>query len=337
MIDLATGELAPLYGTAAVACGNRREAVCPACSAGVQARRPPARPRGPGRRQGHPRDDHRAPVRVRHPHRPLLRAGPRPPDARQDRPALPTPPRRQDAPLPARPRHLLPDPARRDRPPARPAHVPGLLRLRSRRAVQRLRGGPVAPVRHLPAPAPGPAGRGITQKTLRARLRIRFVKVAEYQARGVVHFHAVIRLDAPGEDYQPPPPGITADLLCDAIGQAAAAVRLVIDHDGQAVALGFGAADRHPDHPARRRAARHRPGRSTARPWPTTSPSTPPRPSAAPGLPSLRIRREADIEQLRCPAHYRRHDHRRLAARQHPATTPGSGPGRTCSATAATS
>ena len=49
---------------------------------------------------------------------------------------------------------------------------------------------------------------GITQKRLRALVRIRFVKVAEYQARGVVHFHAVIRLDAPGEDYQPPPPGI---------------------------------------------------------------------------------------------------------------------------------
>ena len=47
---------------------------------------------------------------------------------------------------------------------------------------------------------------GVTQKALRAQLRIRFVKVAEYQARGVVHFHAVIRLDASGEDYQPPPP-----------------------------------------------------------------------------------------------------------------------------------
>ena len=46
---------------------------------------------------------------------------------------------------------------------------------------------------------------GVTQKTLRDQLRIRYVKVAEYQARGVVHFHAVIRLDAPGEDYQPPP------------------------------------------------------------------------------------------------------------------------------------
>src|SRR5262249_21627122 len=33
MIDLATGELAPLYGQVSAACGNRREAVCPACSA----------------------------------------------------------------------------------------------------------------------------------------------------------------------------------------------------------------------------------------------------------------------------------------------------------------
>jgi hypothetical protein len=58
---------------------------------------------------------------------------------------------------------------------------------------------------------------GVTQKMLHDQLSIRFVKVAEYQARGVVHFHAVIRLDARAEDYQPPPPAYTADLLCDAI------------------------------------------------------------------------------------------------------------------------
>ena len=88
---------------------------------------------------------------------------------------------------------------------------------------------------------------GITQKTLLAQVRIRFVKVAEYQARGVVHFHAVIRLDAPGEDYQPPPPAYTAGLLCDAIDQAAAAVALPVEHGGQAVMLGFGAqTDRRP-------------------------------------------------------------------------------------------
>ncbi len=57
---------------------------------------------------------------------------------------------------------------------------------------------------------------GVTQKELRSVLRIRYVKVAEYQARGIVHFHAVIRLDAPGQDYQPPPARYTAALLCDA-------------------------------------------------------------------------------------------------------------------------
>jgi replication initiator protein RepSA len=48
-------------------------------------------------------------------------------------------------------------------------------------------------------------------------------------------------LRAAGEDYQPPPPDVDADMLCDAIGQAAALATLPIDHDGQAVTLGFGA------------------------------------------------------------------------------------------------
>ncbi len=65
---------------------------------------------------------------------------------------------------------------------------------------------------------------GITQKQLHALARVRYVKVAEYQARGVVHFHAVIRLDAPGENYQPPPAQFTAALLAHAIQAAAAAV-----------------------------------------------------------------------------------------------------------------
>ena len=68
---------------------------------------------------------------------------------------------------------------------------------------------------------------GVTGKQLRAELRIRYVKVAEYQARGVIHFHAVIRLDANTEDgFLPPPARYTAALLCDAIALAAKAVRL---------------------------------------------------------------------------------------------------------------
>src|SRR5262249_6259739 len=55
---------------------------------------------------------------------------------------------------------------------------------------------------------------------------VRFVKVAEYQARGVVHYHAVIRLDAAGPGYQHPPGLYTAALLSDAIRRAAAAVSI---------------------------------------------------------------------------------------------------------------
>jgi hypothetical protein len=146
---------------------------------------------------------------------------------------------------------------------------------------------------------------GMTQKDLRALARIRFVKVAEYQARGVVHFHAVIRLDAPGEDYQAPPPGITAEALCDAIGLAAAAAALVIEHQDQAVRLGFGTQTdtriiRHGhDLPGTGQALN---GVAVANYIAKYATKT----LTAPGLPSCRIRNDADIERLRCPAHYRR-------------------------------
>jgi hypothetical protein len=57
---------------------------------------------------------------------------------------------------------------------------------------------------------------------------VSFVKVAEFQRRGVVHFHALIRLDRPGEDYQPPHLNIDATELAEAIRQAAAHVRLTV-------------------------------------------------------------------------------------------------------------
>ena len=69
-------------------------------------------------------------------------------------------------------------------------------------------------------------------------LRIRYVKVAEYQARGIVHFHAVIRRDPPGQDYQPPPVRYTAVMLCDAIDQAASTATVTT---GSGLRLGFGA------------------------------------------------------------------------------------------------
>jgi hypothetical protein len=65
---------------------------------------------------------------------------------------------------------------------------------------------------------------GVTQKFLCSQVRVRFVKVAEYQARGIIHYHAIIRLDAPGDDCQPPPATYDVTLLKQAIRQAAAVV-----------------------------------------------------------------------------------------------------------------
>ena len=69
---------------------------------------------------------------------------------------------------------------------------------------------------------------GVTQKHLRTQVTVRFVKVAEYQTRGIIHYHAIIRLDAPGDDYQPPPARYDTALLKQAIRQAAAVVSLDI-------------------------------------------------------------------------------------------------------------
>jgi hypothetical protein len=67
----------------------------------------------------------------------------------------------------------------------------------------------------------------VTQKQLRSQVKVRFVKVAEYQARGIIHYHAIIRLDAPGDDCQPPSARYDTALLKQAIRQSAAVV--VID------------------------------------------------------------------------------------------------------------
>ncbi|UZJ30629.1 replication initiator [Streptomyces endophytica] len=74
----------------------------------------------------------------------------------------------------------------------------------------------------------------MTQKALNAALRISFAKVAEYQKRGLVHFHAVIRFDGPNGSEEPPPPWATVDALKAAIGDAAETTVLAVtsDHTG---------------------------------------------------------------------------------------------------------
>jgi hypothetical protein len=85
---------------------------------------------------------------------------------------------------------------------------------------------------------------GLTEAELRELVRVSFAKVAEYQKRGAVHFHAIIRLDAATDcggpaGVAPPPSRFTAELLERAVRQAAATVAVpcpMVDDD-QAVTL----------------------------------------------------------------------------------------------------
>jgi hypothetical protein len=80
---------------------------------------------------------------------------------------------------------------------------------------------------------------GMRERELRRVVRISFAKVAEYQKRGAIHFHAIIRLDAATDCgcpacVAPPPTGFTAELLEAAVRKAAEAVTVpcpVVDED----------------------------------------------------------------------------------------------------------
>ncbi|GLX94833.1 replication initiator [Herbidospora sp. NBRC 101105] len=65
---------------------------------------------------------------------------------------------------------------------------------------------------------------GMTRHAFNSQVRVSFAKVAEYQRRGLVHFHAVIRLDGPGGATEPPPSWADHRLLAHAIPAAAKSV-----------------------------------------------------------------------------------------------------------------
>ncbi|MBL3665598.1 replication initiation protein [Streptomyces sp. M2CJ-2] len=73
---------------------------------------------------------------------------------------------------------------------------------------------------------------GITQTALREECRVSFGKVAEFQKRGAVHFHAVVRLDGPDGPDTPPPAWATVALLDGAIRAAAARVAVPVPASG---------------------------------------------------------------------------------------------------------
>ena len=87
---------------------------------------------------------------------------------------------------------------------ARRAAVPGVLRLRARGAVERARARAVA-AHGDPAPARARAA-ARRQRRSGCGVRVSYVKVAEFQRRGALHFHCVLRLDGASEDGEVEPP-----------------------------------------------------------------------------------------------------------------------------------
>lgn len=76
--------------------------------------------------------------------------------------------------------------------------------------------------RHLAAAA------GLTRMAAAGQVRVVFAKVAEFQTRGVVHLHAIVRLDGPAGPGSAPPGWATLRRLTTAIRAAATGVRITV-------------------------------------------------------------------------------------------------------------
>jgi hypothetical protein len=82
---------------------------------------------------------------------------------------------------------------------------------------------------------------GVPARKFRDLARLSYAKVAEYQRRGLVHFHAAIRLDGPDGPTDPAPAGLSLDALRGAILEAGRSVALEVARpDGTPLVLGWG-------------------------------------------------------------------------------------------------
>lgn len=84
------------------------------------------------------------------------------------------------------------------------------------------------------------AGAGLSRAQLRRELRLSYAKVAEYQARGLVHVHSVIRLDGPDGPDMPPPSWAGLDLLVGAVHAAHSATALPPPLPAHREPIGYG-------------------------------------------------------------------------------------------------
>ena len=88
---------------------------------------------------------------------------------------------------------------------------------------------------------------GLSENAARKLVRVQFAKVAEFQRRGIIHFHALIRLDGPPidtEHYPAPAVDLDCAVLARLVRSSAAAIYYdapPIDHDDVRRRLRFGA------------------------------------------------------------------------------------------------
>lgn len=81
----------------------------------------------------------------------------------------------------------------------------------------------------------------LTERAFDRSFCLSFAKVAEFQRRGVVHLHAILRLDGSGLAFAAPPRRISSADLESAVRQAAQRVRVTVDREGhRSMAIGFG-------------------------------------------------------------------------------------------------
>ena len=121
---------------------------------------------------------------------------------------------------------------------------------------------------------------GRTQADADRAVRLSFCRVAEFQRRGVVHLHAVVRADGPDGSIPPVDAGAARPRLPTG-GQAPSPLA----HPKGTVHLG----------PADRRASSSSTATSGHAAWPSTSPSTPPRPRATTPASTLQSVRSQDL------------------------------------------
>jgi hypothetical protein len=83
---------------------------------------------------------------------------------------------------------------------------------------------------------------GVSVAALRSQVRVAYAKVAEFQSRGAVHVHAVIRLDGPDGPDTAPAGGATAQRLAEAVARTAARVAVTVaGPDGRELIVRWGA------------------------------------------------------------------------------------------------